>query len=114
MLVLGTNIAVLLDCSKSSRQCSLPSLLTYGVEEDSFSLFFSLFVRCTSTRSIDRTTNPIRVYEYTSSIVIVQPMKNTDDVPRLSSYLLESDRALTEERAEVKLVTCAQLSEAGS
>ena len=25
MLVLGTNIAVLLDCSKSSRQCSLPS-----------------------------------------------------------------------------------------
>ena len=29
MLVLGTNIAVLLDCSKSSRQCSLPSLLTY-------------------------------------------------------------------------------------
>ena len=29
VLVLGTNIAVLLDCSKSSRQCSLPSLLTY-------------------------------------------------------------------------------------
>ena len=28
MLVLGTNIAVLLDCSKSSRQCSLPYLLT--------------------------------------------------------------------------------------
>ena len=28
VLVLGTNIAVLLDCSKSSRQCSLPSLLT--------------------------------------------------------------------------------------
>ena len=25
----GTNIAVVLDCSKSSRQCSLPSLLTY-------------------------------------------------------------------------------------
>ena len=34
MLVLGTNIAVLLDCSKSSRQCSLSYLLTYlhGVE----------------------------------------------------------------------------------
>ena len=30
VLVLGTNIAVLLDCSKSSRQCSLPYLLTYG------------------------------------------------------------------------------------
>jgi len=30
VLVLGTNIAVLLDCSKSSRQCSLPSLLTYS------------------------------------------------------------------------------------
>ena len=29
VLVLGTNIAVLLDCSKSSRQCSLPSLLPY-------------------------------------------------------------------------------------
>ena len=29
VLALGTNIAVLLDCSKSSRQCSLPSLLTY-------------------------------------------------------------------------------------
>ena len=29
VLVLGTNIAVLLDCSKSSRQCSLPYLLTY-------------------------------------------------------------------------------------
>ena len=31
MLVLGTDkdIAVLLDCSKSSRQCSLPYLLTY-------------------------------------------------------------------------------------
>ena len=29
VLVLGTNIAVLLDCSKSSRQCSLPSFLTY-------------------------------------------------------------------------------------
>ena len=29
VLVLGTNIAVLLDCSKSSRQCSLPSLLRY-------------------------------------------------------------------------------------
>jgi hypothetical protein len=28
VLVLGTNIAVLLDCSKSSRQCSLPSFLT--------------------------------------------------------------------------------------
>ena len=28
VLVLGTNIAVLLDCSKSSRQCSLPYLLT--------------------------------------------------------------------------------------
>ena len=27
VLVLGTNIAVLLDCSKSSRQCSLPYLL---------------------------------------------------------------------------------------
>ena len=30
VLVLGTNIAVLLDCLKSSRQCSLPSLLTQG------------------------------------------------------------------------------------
>jgi hypothetical protein len=30
VLVLGTNIAVLLDCSKSSRQCSLPYLLTYA------------------------------------------------------------------------------------
>ena len=30
VLVLGTNIAVLLDCSKSSRQCSLPYLLTYS------------------------------------------------------------------------------------
>ena len=29
VLVLGTNIAVLSDCSKSSRQCSLPSFLTY-------------------------------------------------------------------------------------
>ena len=29
VLVLGTNIAVLLDCSKSSRQCSLSYLLTY-------------------------------------------------------------------------------------
>ena len=29
VLVLGTNIAVLLDCSKSSRQCSLYYLLTY-------------------------------------------------------------------------------------
>ena len=29
VLILGTNIAVLLDCSKSSRQCSLPSFLTY-------------------------------------------------------------------------------------
>ena len=29
VLVLGTNIAVLLDCSKSSRQCSLPYFLTY-------------------------------------------------------------------------------------
>ena len=28
VLVLGTDIAVLLDCSKSSRQCSLPYLLT--------------------------------------------------------------------------------------
>ena len=28
VLVLGTNIAVLLDCSKSSRQCSLPYFLT--------------------------------------------------------------------------------------
>jgi hypothetical protein len=28
VLVLGTNIAVLLDCSKSSRQCSLSYLLT--------------------------------------------------------------------------------------
>ena len=28
VLVLGTNIAVLLDCSKPSRQCSLPYLLT--------------------------------------------------------------------------------------
>ena len=27
--ILGTNIAVLLDCSKSSRQCSLSYLLTY-------------------------------------------------------------------------------------
>ena len=27
--VLGTNRAVLFDCSKSSRQCSLPSFLTY-------------------------------------------------------------------------------------
>ena len=34
VLVLGTNIAVLLDCSKSSRQCSLPYLLyllTHGI-----------------------------------------------------------------------------------
>jgi hypothetical protein len=29
VLVLGTNIAVLLDCSKSSWQCSLSYLLTY-------------------------------------------------------------------------------------
>ena len=29
MLVLGTNIAVLLDCLKSSRRCSIPYLLTY-------------------------------------------------------------------------------------
>ena len=29
VLVLGANIAVLLDCSKSSRQCSLSYLLTY-------------------------------------------------------------------------------------
>ena len=29
VLVLGTNIAVLLNCSKSSRQCSLTYLLTY-------------------------------------------------------------------------------------
>ena len=29
VLVLETNIAVLLDCSKTSRQCSLPYLLTY-------------------------------------------------------------------------------------
>ena len=29
VLVLGTNLAVLLDCSKSSRQCSLYYLLTY-------------------------------------------------------------------------------------
>ena len=29
VLVLGTNIAVLLDCPKSSRQCSLSYLLTY-------------------------------------------------------------------------------------
>ena len=29
VLVLGTSIAVLLDCSKSSRQCSLSYLLTY-------------------------------------------------------------------------------------
>ena len=34
VLVLGTNIAVLLDCSKSSRQCSLPSLLTYLLAMD--------------------------------------------------------------------------------
>jgi hypothetical protein len=30
VLVLGTSIAVLLDCSKSSRQCSLPYLLLLG------------------------------------------------------------------------------------
>ena len=29
VLVLGANIAVLLDCSKPSRQCSLSYLLTY-------------------------------------------------------------------------------------
>ena len=29
MLGVGTHIAVLLGCSKSSRQCTLPSLLTY-------------------------------------------------------------------------------------
>ena len=34
VLVLGTNIAVLLDCSKSSRQCSLPYLLTTYEEEE--------------------------------------------------------------------------------
>ena len=36
VLVLGTNIAVLLDCSKSSRQCSLPYLLllTVGTPQD--------------------------------------------------------------------------------
>ena len=33
VLVLGTNIAVLLDCSKSSKQCSLPYLLTYWRRE---------------------------------------------------------------------------------
>ena len=34
VLVLGTNIVVLLDCSKSSRQCSLPSFLTYLLRSD--------------------------------------------------------------------------------
>ena len=34
MLVLGTNIAVLLDCSKSSRQCSLSYLLTCQRERE--------------------------------------------------------------------------------
>ena len=38
VLVLGTNIAVLLDCSKSSRQCSLPSFLTYLLSADQESL----------------------------------------------------------------------------
>ena len=34
VLVLGTNIAVLLDCSKSSRQCSLSYLLTYEKKKE--------------------------------------------------------------------------------
>ena len=73
VLVLGTNIAVLLDCSKSSRQCSLPYLLTYATqeeeeeEEEPHALPTVIFqhtvdpVTCVAHRPTD-THRPTRVY----------------------------------------------------
>ena len=56
---LGTNIAVLLDCSKSSRQCSLSYLLTYDIASNNSRKLQQLGTQVTI--NVDTATTPQRL-----------------------------------------------------